>query len=323
MQPVKLVRRAPLAMLLTLLLAFSACQGEAPTPQVADLPVPAIDSERAWNLLLKQVALGPRPSGSEANRKTRDLLVSELTSYGLKPVREAFQASTPIGVLAMENIFADLEGPLSASGEPAPMIVLGSHFDTKLLPFEFVGANDGASSTGLLLELARVLANGPQPPLTYRFVFFDGEEATRTDWIDPDNRYGSKHHVKQIDKRKGALKRVKAMINLDLVGDKDLHLEYDSSSTRRLVELFRKTSIAIGDPDLFSRTPYPVEDDHEMFIQLGIPSIDLIDLHFGPRDNEYWHQAEDVVANCSKQSLERVGKLVLAALPEVIDTFAK
>ncbi len=241
----------------------------------------------------------------------------------MKPVRQTFTASTPAGPIEMENIYADLEGPTDAKGQPGHMIVIGSHFDTKILPFEFVGANDGASSTAVVLELARVLSAGPKPPATYRFIFFDGEESIREEWIDPDNRYGSTYHVKQLDMVKGLRKRVKAMVLLDLVGDADLKLEYDSSSTRSLLDLFVKTSKEIGDKDLFSRYPFPVEDDHEPFIRAGIPAVDLIDLHYGAVSNEYWHEAEDTVDKCSEASLNRVGKLVLAALPKVVTNYAK
>lgn len=304
-------------------LSLGACQEATPAAPAPVVEPAAFEPARAWKLLQQQVAFGPRPSGSEANVKTRDWLVKELESYGLKPEREAFTADTPAGEIAMENIYAQLEGPAGPKGEPAPIIVLGSHFDTKVMPFEFVGANDGASSTAVLLELARVLAAGPTPPVSYRFVFFDGEEAVRMDWIDPDNRYGSKHHVKQLDMRKGLRKRVKAMILMDLVGDADLQLEYDSSSTRRLLEVFVKTAKSIGDPDLFSRISYPVEDDHEPFIRQGIPSVDLIDLHYGPLANEYWHTSEDTIEHCSEESLGRVGRLVLAALPDVIRTYVR
>ncbi len=323
MHPPKSAFSALKTMFPVLLMALAACQGETAAPTLPAPERPAFDSVRAWKLLEQQVKLGPRPSGTLENRKTRELILAELTAYGLSPKREPFKAQTPRGEIEMENIFADFEGRPGPRGEPAPMIVLGSHFDTKAFPFEFVGANDGASNTAVLLELARVLSPASTPPVTYRFIFFDGEESVRPDWVDPDNRYGSRHHVKELDKRKGALKRVKAMILLDLVGDSDLQLEYDSSSSRQLVEIFVKTAKRIGDPKLFASTPYPVEDDHEMFIQVGIPSVDLIDLHFGRIANEYWHTAEDTLERCSQDSLRRVGELVLAALPRVTETFVR
>ena len=304
------------------LFASAACQGGAdPTPPPAP---PAFDAERAWTHLEAQVALGPRPAGSEESARLRDYLVAELASYGLEAVREPFLAKgTPAGDVQMENVYADLEGRPGAKEAPAPMLILGAHFDTKRLPFRFVGANDGASETAVLLELARVLAAGPEPRFTYRFLFLDGEEAIRQEWIDPDNRYGSRHHVMELTKKAGALKRVEAFILLDMVGDADLQLERDSYSTRKLLDIFIGTANELGMKDLFARYPVPINDDHQSFKEMGIPAIDLIDLRYGARDNEYWHTAQDVIEHCSKESLDKVGRLVLAALPKVEKAYAK
>lgn len=323
MELTKLARSASPALFLFVMLVANACQGEAGTGVGPVLNTPTFDGAQAWAHLEHQVNIGPRPAGSPGSKMTRDWLVSELESYGMKVTREAFVAQTPKGEIPMENIYADLPGPAGPKGIPGPMIVLGSHFDTKALPFEFVGANDGASNTAVLLQIAKTLAAAPKAPVTYRFLFFDGEEALRFDWRDPDNRYGSTYHVKQLDKVKGARKRIRAMILIDMVGDKDLVLEYDSSSTRQLLELFVKTSKSIGDAKLFSTSAYPIEDDHEPFIQQGIPSVDLIDLHYGKVANEYWHTAQDTIEHCSQESLQRVGDLVLATLPKVIETYVR
>ncbi len=290
----------------------------APTVQVK------FEAARAWKHMEAQVALGPRPSGSEANAKLRDYLCAELESYGLTPVRQPFTASkAPGGPIEMENIYADLEGQPSSSGEPAPIICLGAHFDTKRMSFPFLGANDGASGVGVLLELARVLSSGPEQAVTYRFLFTDGEEAVRSYWMDPDNCYGSRHHVKQLTETYGALKRVKAFILLDLVADADLQLERDSNSTRELLALFESAATRLGHPDLFAKNWNPIRDDHEPFKKFGIPAVDLIDLHFGQRGNEYWHTDADTLENCSPQSVALIGELVLEALPSVVAKFGK
>lgn len=306
------------------LLASAACQGGSDSPPPRPTPAPAFEEDRAWTHLEAQVAMGPRPSGSAKNAELRDYLVRELTSYGLKPVREPFLAKgTPAGDIQMENVYADLEAEVAEGKEPAPMLVLGAHFDTKRLPFRFVGANDGASETGVLLELARVMAAASPRPFTYRFLFLDGEEAIRREWVDPDNRYGSRHHVKELTKKAGALKRVEAFILIDMVGDADLQLERDSYSTRKLLDIFVATSGELGMKDLFAQYPIPIKDDHQSFKEMGIPALDLIDLRYGARDNEYWHTAEDVIEHCSKESLGKVGRLVLAALPKVEKAYAK
>jgi Zn-dependent M28 family amino/carboxypeptidase len=304
--------------LLPLLLSSvaSSCQGGNATAPVAVRP--KFEAERAWKHLEAQVALGPRPSGSEANSKLRDYLVEELGKYGLKPVREPFTASdAPGGPIAMENIYADFEGRPVTKDQPAPMITLGAHFDTKRMSFPFLGANDGASGVGALLELARVISSGEPGAVTYRFLFLDGEEAVRDFWEDPDNCYGSRHHVSELTKKFGALKRVKAFILLDMVGDADLMLERDSNSSRELLDDFMQTAKRIGDGAIFSDHWHPIRDDHEQFKRFGVPALDLIDLHYGAQNNEYWHTAQDTIEHCSKESLARTGRLVLETLPKL------
>lgn len=302
----------------------AGCQGGAATPQAAPRELPPFDAARAWRLLQEQVEFGPRPSGSPANVKLRDWIVADLEASGLAPVREAFVAEhAPGGPIAMENVYADLEAAPGPKGQPAPMIVIGAHFDTKKLPFEFVGANDGASGVATLLELARVLKAGPTPPVSYRFLFLDGEEAVRRDWQDPDNRYGSRHHVSELTKKKGALKRVKAFVLIDLVGDADLVLEQDMTSTSKLLNIFIATARQLERPDLFAKRGIPVKDDHESFLAFDVPSVDLIDLQYGKYGNEYWHTSEDTVDKCAQASLDIVGRLVLAALPKVEAVYCK
>ena len=308
-----------------LLLLAAGCQGDAALPE-APAPLPtlgAFDEQRAWQLLLDQVALGPRPAGSTGAAANRDLIVAELERAGLQPVREPFTATTPAGEVEMENVWAEFTGTPGPGGEAAPVLVLGAHYDTKRLPFEFVGANDGASETAGLLELARIVAAGPPRPLTYRFVFFDGEEAVRHDWADPDNRYGSRHHVRELTKQRGALKRVRAMVLIDMIGDRNLRLERDTNSSRELLAIFTRTAEALGDDQLFAPYALPIKDDHQSFLEFGIPAVDLIDLSYGAVGNEYWHTAEDTVDKCSAESLGRVGRLVLAALPELEARFGR
>src|SRR5690606_3536849 len=149
----------------------------------------AFDSTRAYRHLREQVALGPRPAGSPANQRTRDFIVKTLAASGIKAVEQPFEASTPIGPVKMANLIATIPGAR------AERIVIASHFDTKLFrEFRFVGANDGASSTGALLELGRVLKSRPKPAFTIELLFLDGEEAFG-EWRDPDNTYGSRHYV--------------------------------------------------------------------------------------------------------------------------------
>jgi len=280
----------------------------------------AFEPARAWTLLERMVALGPRPAGTAKGKEQRELIAAELASYGLTPVRQAFEARTPIGVLAMENIYADVEGR-PRNGAPPPIVVLCSHFDTKRMDFAFVGANDGGSSTAVLLELARVLSKEhgevtwEHGEVTWRLLFLDGEEAIRPQWVDPDNCYGSRHHVAEL-RRTGGDERVKACILLDLVGDRDLSLMTDLNSNRELMGLVFGAARAHGYAAAVDGASEAISDDHLPFIAAGSPSLDLIDLDYGPH-NKYWHSPEDTLEHCSVASLEATGRIVLHALPSV------
>ncbi len=275
--------------------------------------MPAFDAERAWRHLEVQVAAGPRPAGSPALETTRQYLEKELRSYGLTPLRESFKANTPVGEIAMTNVYADLV-PKDAPANSV-MLILGSHYDTKRFEFPFVGANDGGSSTAVLLELARVIAAGEARPVTYRFLFLDGEEALRATWHDPDNRYGSKHHAAQL-KASGAIPRVKAFVLLDMVGDKDLKIRRDQYSSPWLLEFFAGAARDNGLGAHVDGTLERVMDDHLSFLEYGVPSVDLIDFDYGP-DNAWWHTADDTLEHCSKASLATIGAIVLHGLPAV------
>src|SRR5258706_16158672 len=226
--------------LLGILLRASLAAGLVSTPLSCDPPGAAgasFDAERAWKDLEHIVAFGPRPGGSPANEEQRKWIEAELKAAGLESVREGFEASTPAGKLAMVNVYADLR----AADPQAELVILASHFDTKLAKdrFEkpFVGANDGGSSTAVLLELARTLAKAGPRALTYRFLFLDGEESVRWDWAGSDNTYGSREHAQGLVKSK-LEPRVRALILLDMIGDKELKIFRDTNSDRRLQALF-------------------------------------------------------------------------------------
>lgn len=235
-------------------------------------------------------------------------------SFPLKPtgaeiVEDSFTASTPIGDIPMTNIIAKFPG-----AEPKVVMVTG-HYDTKLFKeFRFVGANDGGSSAALLLELARAL-QGRRHRLTYWLVFFDGEEAVRHDWIDPDNTYGSRHFVEKLTSD-GELGRVQAMILVDMIGDANLDIDRNKESTPWLTDLVFDAAHRLGYTREFLDVTAPAGDDHIPFINAGVAAVDLIDFDYGP-NNSYWHTAQDTVDHCSPQSLTIVGRVVLAALADL------
>ncbi len=289
-----------------LALCSAGCPDGAESPRT-----PAFDAERAWQGLQRQVDFGPRPSGTPEIEACRQWIESELRGMGLEPTRETFREKTPAGELEFANVIAELPGTDPKSG----WICLGSHFDTKRMPFRFVGANDGASSTAVLIELARVLAKGPKRAFSYRFAFFDGEEAVRQDWVGEDNTYGSRHHVKGL-RESAKLESLKALVLLDMVGDKDLRLTTDTLSDRKLLEVFTKAARDIDLGRHVGGKSMEVRDDHVPFLMAGVRAVDLIDFEFGP-DNSYWHTAKDTVEQCSKESLDAIGRITLRGLTDL------
>jgi hypothetical protein len=318
---IRLGHRYPEPMLRRTMLAALALTLPACNSSQAERTASRFDAQRAWEHLEAQVALGPRHPDSQANRDLRDYIVRHLESCGLKAVREPFRvAETPRGEMAFENVYADLAPPGSKGGEP--IVILASHFDTKILGPKFVGANDGGSSTAVLLELARVLAAEPPAGLVLRFLFLDGEEALGEHWVDPDNRYGSRWHAARLKEDAQLFPRVKAFVLLDLVGDADLKLTTDSYSTRSLLELFFEAARKNGLGQYVGGTRRQVLDDHLSFRQYNIDAVDLIDLDYGP-DNDWWHSDEDTLEKCSKESLDAVGRLVLLGIPRLEARYAK
>jgi Zn-dependent M28 family amino/carboxypeptidase len=176
----------------------------------------------------------------------------------------------------------------------------------------FVGANDAGSSTGLLIELARVLADSKDLN-DYWFLFLDGEEAF-IEWSTFDSTYGSRHLAKRW-KEDGTVPKVRALILLDMIGDKNLDILYDTNSTQRLMDLVFETAKEIGLQSILSHQS-TIEDDHVPFIDAGIPSVDIIDLNYGP-NNSFHHTLSDTLDKVSPESMEKAGKLVLAVLEKL------
>jgi hypothetical protein len=289
--------------------------GDAKARAATHAPTPAFDAERAFAHVRKLVEFGPRPAGSEALKRARAYIVSELKSYGLKVTTDEFKAKTPEGEARMANVSAEIRG---TAGDD--FVVIASHYDTKLYKeFRFVGANDGGSSTGVVMEVARSLASKKQQPeLTYWFVFFDGEEAVCKEWDEcetpdgPDNTYGSRRYVARL-REGGELDRVDALILLDMIGYTNLAIPREGYSTPWLTDIIWEAARTLGHGAQFPNTREFVEDDHVAFLRAGVPVVDLIQLSGYP----HWHTEQDTLDKISPRSLQVVGETVLASLPRI------
>ncbi len=263
------------------------------------------DSAKAWDHVRAQVAIGPRVAGTPANASARKHIIDTLAGAGIKAVEQPFTASTPLGPVSMANVIATLPGTRPET------IILASHFDTKLFrDARFVGANDGASSTAALLEIGRALQSGSSRPFTIELVFFDGEEAF-VEWGPKDGTYGSRHYV-DAAQRAGTLKGLRALVLLDMIGDRALALKREGNSTPWLTDIIWTTARRLGHEAHFLAESTIIEDDHLPFLRAGIPAVDLIDLEYPA-----WHTPADTMDQISARSLQVVGDVVLAALPEI------
>jgi glutaminyl-peptide cyclotransferase len=261
--------------------------------------------QSAYDLTAEVVALGPRPPGSIAARKMHAHIVSKLKGWGWQVEEDDFIAATPIGRLPMKNIIA------RRPGDPGKRILaVSGHTDTKKLAINFVGANDAGSSTGFLLEMARIFRN-VRLKRDLVLIFFDGEEAIR-DWSDTDSLYGSRHLAARW-RKDGTLSRIDALINVDMIGDKDLVLLRERYSSEPLLRLIWSVARELGYSKHFGGAGWAVEDDHVPFLRLGVTAVNLIDFDYGP-NNSWWHTDEDTMDKLSPRSFEVVGRVVAETL---------
>jgi glutaminyl-peptide cyclotransferase len=258
---------------------------------------------RALELTRKAVGFGERPSGSVANTQTQKWIVSELKKLRCAVSFDEFSADTPAGPLPMKNIMASFPG---TSGR---MILVSGHYDTKVMK-GFVGANDGGSSTGFLLELAHVLNRAPRKH-TVVIVFFDGEEAIH-DWTATDSVYGSRHLAAKWE-ADGTLRKINALINVDMIGDAQLDILRNPTGSQTLTRLIWEIAAAKGYGTSFQDPGLGVEDDHVPFLNFGVNAVDLIDFNYGP-GNSYWHTPADTMDKLAPRSFQVVGEVVLETI---------
>jgi hypothetical protein len=272
----------------------------APAPETTG----GFDGARAYKHVEQLVAIGPHSAGTDGIRRAQEYIMGQLKSFGCAVEEQDFHApSTPAGNVAMKNIVAKIP-----SANPN-IIIFSSHYDTKRLD-NFVGADDAGSSTAVLLELARLLC-ARKNTQTIWLAFFDGEEAFNLNWADPDNTYGSRQMAASLA-LSGELRRVKAMILLDMVGPTNPVFKRETNSTPWLTDIVWSTAARLGYSRVFVNDSATIEDDHLSFLKRDIPSTDIIDLEV-----PYWHTPQDTLDKVDPRTLAITGHVMIESVPEL------
>ncbi len=282
---------------------------------VASLILPRLHAQhfpgaKAFDYTREFVSIGPRWPTSPGHTQAEAYLRAHFQHDQLE--EDAFAADTPIGNVNLRNFIVRFPGKKPGA------IVLGTHYETNypLRTINFVGANDGGATTGLLMALAdqfRQQTAGGKLLDGYSvwLVFFDGEEAFQT-WSQSDSTFGSRHLAAKWG-RDGTLGKIKAFLLADMIGDKDLDIQRETNSTAWLVDLVKQAAHKFGYDHYFFQKEEEVEDDHLPFVKRGVPSIDIIDLDYGP-NNSYHHTAQDTLDKVSPKSLTIDGDVFLETI---------
>jgi glutaminyl-peptide cyclotransferase len=275
-------------------------------------PKSSFDGERAYAELGELLALGERVPGTEGSLKAQGFIKSKLAEAGVEVREFPFEAFTPLGMREMNTIVGVIPGTRDE------VIVLSNHYDTKYFPnFEFLGANDGGSTTAWMLEMARTL--GPKREgATIWLCFFDGEEAFEK-WTEIDSLYGSRELVK-ILKKSGEIEKIGALINVDMIGDCDLGVFQDPDAPKWLQRIVEQSANDLGHGKAFLPWGERVLDDHIPFRKAGVDAINLIDFRFGggkPIHDRNWHTVRDTIDLVCADSLKVIGDVVFHAIPRI------
>jgi len=268
-------------------------------------PAPKIDADEAFQLLKTGAAIVPRHSGSPGAAKTVKFISEYIEKLHVSVKLDKWNAVTPAGKIIFCNVIADIIGKRDG------YIIVACHYDAKKLSSvpNFAAANDGASGVAVLLAMIKAIKNYPtQAPVSFKFVFFDGEECF-FDYNAGDGLFGSRYLAKKL-KANGKLKDCHAVIVLDMIGDKNLNITIPADSDPKLAKLLFKVASVQQSKGCFSKYNMDIIDDHTPFQRLGVPAIDIIDFNFG-KGNRYWHTAGDTVDKTSRESLKVVGNVAL------------
>jgi glutaminyl-peptide cyclotransferase len=295
--------------------ATEASASAAPAPAAADsAPLPHIDAKRAFEYTREVTAFGERYMGNENHKKLERYILDHLKGDQVED--DAFTADTVEGKFPVRNIIDKFPGTKDG------IIVIMGHYDTNywLRGTGYVGANDGGSSTAILLEFANQLRGArtgdsasPKKRDGYSvwLVWTDGEEAVKT-WTETDSLYGTRHLAEKWEKD-GTLKKIKALMVMDMIGDADLDIIRNTNGTSWLLDLIYTAAERMGYQSHFYALQGPIEDDHLPFYNRGVPSADVIDLDYGYH-NVFHHTPQDTMDKLSPKSLEISGDTILETI---------
>lgn len=297
-----------------LVLLFCASCGHREEPHAAPpspVQVSLLKGDVALNEVSRFLQLGPRISGTDGARKASAYLKDRLTMMGIGVEVDEFNDITPEG----PNVFRNVVGVIP--GKSPGVIILAAHYDLKAGIDGFVGANDSGSGVGVLLAMAPILKAGSPGGRTLWLVFLDGEEC-RVNYGPDDGLHGSRHLAAKLA-ASGQARDVKAFILLDMIGDKDLTVTIPRNGAPELISSVFSAATEGGVRGKFSLSGGSVLDDHQPFVEAGIPAVDLIDFEYGsePRLNDYWHTAADTIDKLSATSLETIGQVVLRVVSKL------
>jgi len=278
----------------------------------------AFNSRQAYAYTTEVAGFGERWPGSPGHKKTEDLIHQILQKNGAQIEADDFIATTPRGPIAVHNI----SGKFDVSANPnQDIFVLAGHYDTLFKP-GFIGANDGASSTAILLAFADALAH-QKSRMQIWLVWTDLEEAIHS-FGGADGLYGSRHLAEKLAGNR-MISRIRGLFLLDMIGDQDLNVARETGSSGWLQNFIAQAANQLGYSRYFFQYETNIIDDHNSFIQVGIPAVDVVDAEYGRMGirfdamGEFHHSNNDTMDKVSQHSLEVVGRTILLTL-ELLDS---
>lgn len=315
-----MILRAVIGMTVGILIGLTGCRPAA-SPMPNPLDPGRLDGDMALEEARSLAAIRPRDAGTPGAQKAAEHLMKRLQAMDIQASLDVFEETCFDGSMVFRNVIGVIPMVCSGNGGQAGQdwVVLGSHYDTKAgigEPFE--GANDSASSSGLLLVLARLIKTGSPHPFNVLIAFFDGEEC-RIRYGPRDGLHGSRRLAKTLQ-NDGRSAHVRAVIILDMVGDKDLRITLPRNGTPRLMSMVFRAAETEGVRDKFSLFSAEMVDDHLPFLRAGMPAVDIIDFEYGsaPGKNDYWHTPADTMDKLSAKSLTTVGRVVIRMLNDLM-----